>query len=419
MRLSLRFPPSWVLKYAPDEKVAAILPGERLPQAVITYGPMQLVPDEPRPWQAQTLHSDLPPDSKVVVGRTVEVTTSTGWPLRIIEAEVRKTTTEVIEVRLCGFYSFLEHTAVVIVRTENRARMEALGDMLLDILGSGRPDWSGDEATCLADLWGSPPDAATAWTGGEQPAMDHLRQGSQLLHDGDTTDALAELDRALELDPSLAHASFLRGVALGTLADHAGAIDAWTRSLELAPDRVDTLYNRGQARYRTKDFAGALEDFQRTVELAPQDVMVQRKVIQCLYALQRFSEGEAARAAFRETWAASTDPNVRRIHEYVFDQVAGPTFTMFVSETLRPRIPSMPTLLVMSAVDVRDDQDVALPASVLIETSQQARAAGTPFVVCVRDATKTRVVSTLKQLPPYVELKETALTLLQDALKPS
>ncbi len=78
--------------------------------------------------------------------------------------------------------------------------------------------------------------------------------------------------------------------------------------------------------------------------------------------------------------------------------------------------PNAPSLLVMSGVDATD---AALPATVIIETSQQARAAGTPFVVCVRDATKTRVVSTLKELPPYGELRQTALTLLRDALAPS
>lgn len=380
MRLSMRFPAPWVLKYAPDEKVAAILPGDRIPSAVITYGPMLLLPDEPRSWQAQTVHSDLPPDSKVVIGRTIDVKTATGWPLRIVEAEVRTKTDAIIEMRLCGFYSFFEHTAAVIVRTQDRARMEALGNGLLDILASGRPDWSGDEVACLVD----------AWSFGGEPERAPIEP------------------RAQEL--------FLRGVKLGTAGDHAGAIEVWTRALELEPDQVDTIYNRGQARYRTKDFTGALADFERAVALAPGDLMIQRKVIQCLYALDRFTDGEAARAAFRTLWAASTDASVQRVHEFVFDQVAGDGFTMFVIETLRPRNPNAPSLLVMSGVDATD---AALPATVIIETSQQARAAGTPFVVCVRDATKTRVVSTLKELPPYGELRQTALTLLRDALAPS
>lgn len=418
MRLSLRFPESWIRKFAPDDKVAAILPGDRTPQAIITYGRIQLLPDEPRAWQMQVVHSDLPPDSKVVIGRTVEVATITGWPMRLIEAEVRSKTGDVIELRVCAFYSFLEHTAAAIVRTDSHARLESLGNGILDILGSGRPDWSGDEIACLADAWNLETRRSVPTTSPE-PSEGYalVQRASELMNEGRASDALAELERAIALDPRIARAHGLRGVVLGTLGDHAGAIEAWDRALAIEPDRIDTIYNRAQARYLLRDFVGALGDFERAAQLEPDDLQIRRKVIQCLYALERLADGDAARVAFRDRWAASTDPRVQRMHEYVFDQVAGDDFTMFAIETLRPRNPNAPTLVVFTAVKLEGEEEIVLPATVFVETSQIARASGTPFIICVRDATKTRVVSTLKDLPPYAEMRKIAFTLLQGALK--
>src|SRR5690606_18710615 len=124
MRLSLTFPKSqpWIIKQAPNEQFAAILPAapsEKLPQAVVTYGPIIVKPDEPRRWQEQVARSDAPPGSKVVFGRTHELSTAVGWPLRLVEVTIQNANGETIEARLCAFFTFMEHAAAAIVRAAN------------------------------------------------------------------------------------------------------------------------------------------------------------------------------------------------------------------------------------------------------------------------------------------------------------
>jgi len=446
MRLTLNFPSPWDLKAAPNDQFVAVLPGEPdgKPDAIVTFGPMAIKPDEPRQWQDQTAHSDTPRGARVILGRTADLVTTHGWPLRLIEAELQTAAQEVLEVRLCAFYTFMEHAAAAIVRTLSRARMDAHGKALLEILQDGRPDWRGDPV-CLAEVWDLEParqatsrvaqhanpvradealeqtlaalDAAIA----RQPiAQDHIRRGTVLLDLHRPAEALAAFEAALTLDPDSPDsepALYFSGVALGELGRHTDAIAAWERAAARLPDRVDTHYNIAQARFLTEDFAGALTGFQRVLELEPSDFMTIRKIAQCLYALGRYEEGQAARVQLRERWATAPDPRARLITEYVFDQFEGDGFWVHALETLRPSNPSFYAVLTFRAVEAHGSHDRPLPATVLVETSDQARAAGTPFVLGVTAGPQFRVVGATARLPPYAELKRDVIRLLTDALR--
>jgi tetratricopeptide (TPR) repeat protein len=455
MHLDLGFPTSsaWVVKQAPNEQYAAILPGPpgKPPDAIITYGPIMVVADEPRRWMEQTARSECPKGARVNLGNTAELQTTTGWPLRLLEAEVVTGDGQLVEVRACAFFSFFEHASAAIVRTADRAHLEAHREAILEILKTGRPDWSG-EPTCVAEVWDLAPgpdssapssrtrdarirnksalevalaevDAALADTA---TAELHTRRAALLLDldapDRDAPDldrsaeALAATDAAIAVDSAYEPAHRLRGEILGALGRHADALSAWQRALELAPDRADTVYNIAQAQFLTRDFAGALVGFQRVSELDPDDVMVLRKVTQCLYALGRDDEGQATRVLLRDRWSRSTDPRVQMITEVVFDQFEGDGFWVHAIETLRPRNPAFYPVLTFRAVDLHAGHDQPLPASVLVETSDQARAAGTPFVFGVLMRGQYRGIGSAKQLPPYLDLKRDVVKLLREAL---
>ena len=111
------------------------------------------------------------------------------------------------------------------------------------------------------------------------------------------------------------------------------------------------------------------------------------------------------------------DPRARFITEYVFDQFKGDGFWVHALETLRPRNPSMYPVLTFRAVEVHGHHDHPLPATVLVETSDQAKQAGTPFVLAVKAGPQYRVIGASKGLPPYAELKVDVLRLLTDALR--
>jgi tetratricopeptide (TPR) repeat protein len=439
MHLDLPFEPPWLVKAAPNDQLVAILPGGKLPVAIVTYGPIIIRPDEPKRWRDQVVRSDLPADAKVELGRTIERETQSGWPMTLVEATATTPDGTIVECRLCALYTFMEHGSVAIVRTGDRASMATHGNAILDVLERGRPDWRGEPA-CLAEVWDleveRKPQRAAAHAdrvrddaaletalaeldtaiAANPTAADHVRRGGVLLDLRRPDAAIAAFDAAIEIDPRLEVAHYYRGVALGAAGRHLDAIAAWDRAIALAPDRVDSHYNVAQAKFIGKDYAGALETFRKVTQLDPADLAVQRKVIQCLYALGRFDEGQAARIAFRAAWETSTDPRARFITEYVFDQFEGSGIWVHAIETLRPQDPSLYPVLAFRAMQHDGDRERALPASVLIETSDQAKSAGTPFVLAVQAGSRYRVLGATQQLPLYPQLKADALKLIGEAL---
>ena len=406
MRLALSFPSPWQVAHEAGEQRIARLPGAELH---VTFGPIVIKPDEPRRWL------DLVAGAPLRFGRTIDRATTDGWPIRFVEVDVVDAQGAIVEARVCVFYTFMEHGAAAIACAPNRAELEAHGEALVAIFQAGRPDWR-DVPLCLAECWdldvkgkrvaprSVTPQQALEAALAEVAPSDHVRRGLILLELGRYREACEAF--AAE-DNETAH--YYRGIALGAQGDHAGAIAAWQRSRVLAPDRVDARYNIAQAYFLLEDYEAALAGF-RSLD----DVDARRKTIQCLYALERYAEGEAARAAFREQVAA--DPRGRHIAEYVFDQYKGDGFWVHAVEPLRPLPRPVQPVLVFRATRRDSDRDTALGASVTIETSEQAKAAGTPFVVGVQARGTFRVVDTLRELPPYPQLRPMIARLLRDAL---
>ena len=79
--------------------------------------------------------------------------------------------------------------------------------------------------------------------------------------------AIADLDRAIALDPRLASAWGARGSARLEKGDRDGAIADISRAIELEPGRAVAWSNRGVARQATGDLDGAIADFTRATEL--------------------------------------------------------------------------------------------------------------------------------------------------------
>ncbi len=440
MRLALSFSPAWVVKEAPDGQRVAVLPATTpgpgaLPRAIITFGAIVLKPDEPREWQTRVAASDMAVGSRVRLGRTIEHTTATGWPLRMVEAMLlRGDTEEVLEVRLCAFYTFLEHAAVAIARAADAASLDAAGPELLAVLTSGRPDWSG-ATTWLAGLWDVPDtdtralrrhrapedlavalaaaDAQLATTG--TPAL-HVARGKLLLELKQPEDAVLAFTAAIAIDDGLEVAHYLHGVALGELDRHSDAIAAWQRAVAIAP-RADTHYNIAQALFFLRQFEPALTSFSAARRLDPGDFLTSRKEIQCLFALGRYEEGQAAQRNFRERWQATNDPRARFIDEYVFDQFEGEGFTVHATEVLRRASSSTYTMLVFQPVAIHGHHDHALPATVTVETSEPAQAAGTPFVIGLRTGERYQVIGASAALPAYDEMKREVCRVLAAALQ--
>ena len=82
--------------------------------------------------------------------------------------------------------------------------------------------------------------------------------------------AVAELTRALELDPEDPETYRRRGRARFKQRDFAGAIADFGEVIRRAPEDADAHVKRGVARLRAGDAQGAAEDQARTAELGGQ-----------------------------------------------------------------------------------------------------------------------------------------------------
>ncbi|MDE7111835.1 MAG: tetratricopeptide repeat protein [Muribaculaceae bacterium] len=86
------------------------------------------------------------------------------------------------------------------------------------------------------------------------------------LHREDTLSARADLNRALEINPNSVQALTLRA---SVESDPALALADMERAVTLQPDRTFLRINRAVARYNNGDLNGALSDFDYVIELEP------------------------------------------------------------------------------------------------------------------------------------------------------
>jgi hypothetical protein len=83
---------------------------------------------------------------RVAPGETVHTTAGTtehGFPMAIVEAGTC----------IVALYSFVDHVAAAIARAGDRETLAARRDEILALLRGARPDWSGPDIVCLAQLW--------------------------------------------------------------------------------------------------------------------------------------------------------------------------------------------------------------------------------------------------------------------------
>jgi tetratricopeptide (TPR) repeat protein len=103
-----------------------------------------------------------------------------------------------------------------------------------------------------------------------------LNRASARGFNGDRNGAIADLSRALELDPNSARAVYRRGAVKLQKGDYDGAIGDLSRAIELSPSTADFYSDRGLAKLRKRDNDGAIADFTRASELDPKNAIAYR-----------------------------------------------------------------------------------------------------------------------------------------------
>ena len=113
------------------------------------------------------------------------------------------------------------------------------------------------------------PDSEKSQPRSNESVGELVNRGIEKGKQGDLDGAIADFDRAIEIDPKDDAPYFNRAQAKWQKKDTAGAIADYTRAIELGSQNPAAYNNRGNARSDNNDQAGAIADYTRAIELKP------------------------------------------------------------------------------------------------------------------------------------------------------
>ncbi|WP_219892203.1 tetratricopeptide repeat protein [Chamaesiphon polymorphus] len=121
---------------------------------------------------------------------------------------------------------------------------------------------------------------------------------------GDKRGALADYNRAIQLNPRYALAHVNRGVVRSALGDRQGALSDFNRAIEIDPKYPQAYNNRGAIKYELGNKRGAIEDYTRAIS-------IDYKFAQAYYnrGATRYELGDKRGALADYNIAIALDPN--------------------------------------------------------------------------------------------------------------
>jgi tetratricopeptide (TPR) repeat protein len=153
------------------------------------------------------------------------------------------------------------------------------GTQMISVDPAALPAESGTiKAAVEVKVAGCSPQGSSAEVEITQPtARDYYDRGMKGVLLGDRKSAIADLTKAIDMDPKMTAA--YDGRATGRLIeeDFDGAIADNTKVIELDPRNTRAYQARGVAKLYKKDFASAAGDFSRAIELDPKHMLAFEK----------------------------------------------------------------------------------------------------------------------------------------------
>ncbi|MFL6504906.1 MAG: tetratricopeptide repeat protein [Candidatus Udaeobacter sp.] len=154
------------------------------------------------------------------------------------------------------------YVQVIPIGEKPAARAVAVGARLVrDADGSVSYTWEADEKHAAK----SPPAPAAP----DASDGDLVNRGIEKAKNNDVDGAIADFNRAAELNPQDDAPYYNRAQARQLKNDKAGAIADYTKAIELGSTNPAAYNNRGNARAENKDRDGAIADYTRAIELKP------------------------------------------------------------------------------------------------------------------------------------------------------
>ena len=86
----------------------------------------------------------------------------------------------------------------------------------------------------------------------------------------DNLGAIVDYSKAIEINPQYVNAYYNRGNAKRELKDNLGAFADYSKAIEINPQSASAYYNRGNAKRKLKDYQGEIADYTKAIEINPQ-----------------------------------------------------------------------------------------------------------------------------------------------------
>ena len=182
---------------------------------------------------------------------------------------------------------------------------------------SSASDWvsSGNEKHKKGDLDGAMADYNRAIEIDPKCAEAYINRGNAKSEKGNPDDAIVDLSRAIEINPKFAEAYNNRGVAKGKKGDLDGEIADYSRAIEIDPNYAVAYSNRGNVFQAKGQFDRAVADFNKEVELNTKDEYACLRLMIATW-LAKGDTGGATATLRKHIDANSSDDWVRTISKY-------------------------------------------------------------------------------------------------------
>jgi Flp pilus assembly protein TadD len=121
-------------------------------------------------------------------------------------------------------------------------------------------------------------------------ARECLERGRALLEAGQLNEAIAELSRAVSLDPRLGQAHSLLAVAYDQKGLHDRAQDSYKHAIDTNENDPQALNNLGYSLYLSGNYRAALDKLKRAARLAPADARILNNLALAQTRLGKYDE---------------------------------------------------------------------------------------------------------------------------------
>jgi tetratricopeptide (TPR) repeat protein len=101
---------------------------------------------------------------------------------------------------------------------------------------------------------------------GDRVPIGYFNRGMAYVDKKDYNNAIADLDKGLELDSNMSYALFKRAVAHKALGNKDKALSDLTKAIDMDPEVYEAFKVRGDMRFEAGDRAGALADYSGAID---------------------------------------------------------------------------------------------------------------------------------------------------------